>query len=349
MYLLSLIFLCVFTALEASDKAFYAVTSLCCHLEQLTSEPDTDSIPFDETDVEKLWEKAATNPLYISDIQLARHYYHHASYPQTKVLLENVWEQLNTEILESQDTLPRGIVYPNYSDNPAINELIRSKTVKFLLPLNHPLKPILDEIFTKSRVNENNQTVIDAGFQRLAVKATSQIAVLKHPTMPGYLIKLYLENVIPNKNKAGWEWLSQRCAGAKAVRNLIKDKKLKHFRVANKWLYPLPLNPASTQNIKNQEIFALVVTDMNIVSYNESEYFWKHNITKSVLDELYVILSHGLASTAVILNEPPTKDGKFACIDTEHPKRNYDLKVVLQYLSYDMGAYWKKLVKAGGK
>lgn len=243
----------------------------------------------------------------------------------------------------SYDALSKQVVsfYPNFSDNPLFTKEMRKLMAPHLIPLNHPLKATLDRIFIGSRVTANESSLAAAGFITLFSQQTTHILVVMHPDVPGYLFKIYLDTETRLKEgREGWRWLTDRCMGAARARNFILKKKMKYFCVPDKWLYPLPAEPASQGPIKQTVV--LIVTDMNLVSKEEVSYAWKNLITRKHLDELYYLLSHGIGSRFLTGNIPYTKNGKFALIDTEYPKRKISLQKILPYLSDDMQVYWNK-------
>lgn len=217
----------------------------------------------------------------------------------------------------------------------------------FLLPEHHPSKAALDTIFsTYPNAIENIAAFQQAGFITLFQQPSSYIFVASHPFLSNYLLKGFLDTEKREKeNKPGWKWLVDRCVGAYNVRRLIARHKLKHFVVPDKWLYDL--SPFSSVPLAEPKLL-LLVTDMKLAGHYETVEAWK-NATKEQLDELYCILSHGYASAYLIANMPYTKEGKFACIDTEHPKRKVNCKRVKTFLSAKMGKYWDHLMKTGGK
>lgn len=234
-----------------------------------------------------------------------------------------------------------GYCYPNFVDNPCITKDMKSRMKPYLLPLDHPAKPILDLLFSKPGVTESLKSLTARGFITVSERPFSYVVVMKHPALPGYLLKIYPNSETRIKlRREGWEWLVARCVGAERVRNIIKEKKLKHFNVPDKWLYPLPL---AAGNCRNPVV--LLVTEMALTSQEETDYIWKNKVTREQLDELYHVLRVGGASCHVAWNIPATKDGKFSCIDTEHPERRPHFEAVNQYLSEDMSKYWDKIVK----
>lgn len=238
--------------------------------------------------------------------------------------------------------------YPNFDDNPYLQNKMKKQMRPFLLPLNHPCKPILDRIFNRSRAIENELAFAQSGFETLLTTHASYLTVARHPCIPGYLFKVYLDSELRLKNeRAGWEWLVDRCKGAQNVRKLIKKKRIRHFIVPDKYIYPLPAEPSPVLlSGQPRQPILLLVTDMNLTSRLESVNAWKNKITKEHLDELYLILSHGYASAGLIDNIPYTESGKFACVDTEYVKRKINYRMARSFLSEEMKRYWDQLVYA---
>lgn len=224
---------------------------------------------------------------------------------------------------------------------------MRSSMQPYLLPLDHVMKVPLDFIFSKARAIENEATFSKAGFVTLFSQPTTYIKVAKHPLLPKFLVKVYLDSEQREKEgKPGWLWFVQRCVGAENIRRLIKKKKLQYFSVPQKWLYLLPVKSAFSH--KNHPAI-LLVEDMDLTNFAETEDFWRNRVTHKHLDELYCIISHGFSSTYLLANIPYCRNGKLACVDTEHPKRKPNYKMACQYLSDEMRSYWEHLVRKGGK
>lgn len=229
------------------------------------------------------------------------------------------------------------ISYPHFTENSDITKSQKKKIKPYLLPLDHPLKGELDRIFTASRVVSDQNALIEAGFTVLHARY-KLIWILKHPNLHGVIIKLYLDDEERlNQDVPGWEWLVQRCEGASDIRKLARKENFKFITVPDKWLYPLPAHPLTRRNP-----VILIATDMKLMSDGDSVNAWKKLDNKQAIDELFLVLSHGYASTWIPWNIPATRKGTFACIDTEYPKRNLNLKNVTPFLSPPMQTYWKR-------
>jgi hypothetical protein len=272
------------------------------------------------------------------------------SFKKARDRLGTIWSELNYSLTKSfserKTASTDSLSYQNLANNPCITKEIHRQILPHLLPETHPMKAPLDVLFHKSGVNYNQETMQKAGFTTVSLRPYTFLIVVKHETLPGHLLKVYFQSEMRIKRGTeGWQWLMQRCEGAEKIRNLIRHKKLTHFSVPDKWLYPLP--PKRSPSKKCGQPVILVSTEMDLVSQEKSHDIWKNEITTEVLDELYILLTYGLASTHVSWNIPASNDGTFACIDTEHPQRKPDYGIVNQYLSDKMSQYWDSLIQKG--
>jgi hypothetical protein len=232
--------------------------------------------------------------------------------------------------------------YPHFQDNPYLDRRLKTLMAPHLLPLDHPLKSQLDAIFS-SRVTENETTLKQAGFTIIAAMPGSFVTVARHPAVPGYVFKLYLDSELRNKDGIpNCEWLARRCIGAETIRNLIHKKKMRHFAIPDKWLYVLPPHPTKAPN---PQPVIVVETDMQLESEEITKRAWKTYVTPEHLDELYTIIKPGYGTVGLVRNIPYTKNGKFAFTDTEYPKRKNKLHRVKPYLSEEMQEYWTHLTQ----
>lgn len=245
---------------------------------------------------------------------------------------------------QSERNLPN---YPNFSQNPCFSQTMRRLMAPYLLPLDHPIKSVLDEIFSRSRVISNEDTLHKAGFRLLFSQKRSFIRVVSHPRLPGYLLKIYLDSEQRiMEGPAGWKRLAGRCVVAKAIKEIIKKNHVRSFVVADKWLYPLPA-PKVWDSSKQPVV--LVVKNMNICNKNQSANAWKNRVSLSTVEELNTIFNHGYGSALLPVNLPYTKNHKFAFIDTEFKTRKLPVEHVERYLSSKMWRYWNEVADRQGK
>jgi hypothetical protein len=241
--------------------------------------------------------------------------------------------------------------YPNVDDNPLFSSTMRDRIRRHLLPLEHPIKIALDTIFSQPNVIKDLDSFEAAGFVTVSYKTSSYVRVARHPALPGYLVKVYLDTQSHRRgSRSCWTAFTERCEGAENIRKLIARKKLQHFAVPDKWLYPVPeQNDPHEKSQTPTKRFILVVTDMELASSAENKAAWGQHVTHKQLKELYCILGHGYASTFLTGNIPYTKHHKFACVDTEFANRTNRYERVKKYIPYSMWDYWDGLVEKGQK
>lgn len=206
----------------------------------------------------------------------------------------------------------------------------------FTLPIEHPIRPILDVLFSSSKAVENPRNLEKAGFSILYSRPSSLI-IAKHNALPGYLVKMYLKSSKRPKEE-NIQNLVNRCKGAENIRNLIEKENLQYFIVPDKRLY---LTPTEKPEL------VLLVEYIDIASKETSKQAWQNSITYKHLDELYCIINHGYASSNLPANIPYVKKGLFACIDTEQPQREPRYENVKTHICKKMRSYWDELVKNG--
>lgn len=327
---------------DEHEDAFYALSSLSFHFEEEIEpiESTTDRIDFDISEVANLWERARAAPYGDKIVKAENHYLNaliaspeerHILLSKGKKIIDHAWTNLNP-----YSERPSEKVYENH---------------RYVLRKDHWLRDAMDDIFKNFDAQKNSVEFDKAAF-RMICKRTNDMIVADHANIPGYVIKIYL---LEDKPEQSWRWMVNRCKGAENVRNLIARKNLEHFIVPDKWIYELPGSSHIAKGEENTPIAnrrtpaCLIATKMNIGSSNEARRAWKEKITRAHLRELYCIFSHGFASTFLHQNIPYTKEGKFACLDTEVPFRHHKYSKVTPYLSPKMQEYWKLLVKTGGK
>lgn len=307
-----------FAYAQDDEKAFYAVSSLYFYLEDATTASSNENkIIFKESDIDNLWAIAGNSSFY-DQIDLARMHYHNKLLKESKDILDGIWNKRDS------------IFYNTYATR-------HDNIDKFLLPTDHQAKPYLDQFFERPQILSSQFGFKSAGFFIISDRPSSLI-VAKHPFFSRYVVKTFLKTSEKSHDQM-WENLINRCKGADNLRNLIALKHLRHFSVPQKWIYIA----------RGQESWPiLVASDMELFNSKESKLAWQTVITPNHLRELYCLLSHGYASTRLHHNIPYAHNGKFACIDTEHPQRHLRYDNVKVYLSDEMKSFWDKLVSSGG-
>lgn len=247
-----------------------------------------------------------------------------------------------TKALESDSY---GYQYPNVPDD--VWDDVRSN----LLPENHPAWPKLNRLFCKVRATQSPEHFRQAGFRRWRPGRWSRVAASANAEFPEYFIKAYCDTelgVIYDWKK----WL-HRIRGAETIRTCIKENHLdENFKVPHKWIYPLPANPSPPNSARYaRKNFILVCENMRIQEHSTNEKMYKHNMTRKLMDGLYIILQVcGLNDSVYVFNMPFCKDGKIAIIDTEyHHKWPVPFNKLNSYFSKDLRPYWQKITYNGGK
>ncbi len=210
---------------------------------------------------------------------------------------------------------------------------------QYMLPKKCKLRRTLERLFSHPKVIQDNYWFTKAGFKTKFFRVRGSLRVASHPQLKGYLIKMFLESEAREKMWDRQRTLITRAGVAAELRELIKKNKLRKIKVPKKYLFVLP--PAAKTRIKT---YVLVVQDMKLVKMEKSKKAWKKIASKRVLRELYCVLNHGYASLAIDQNIARTKNGKFACIDTEYPRRTFDLKRVERFFSRSNKLYWESLI-----
>lgn len=237
-----------------------------------------------------------------------------------------------------------------YTVSPHVSPTIWEIVKPYLLPENHPIKSKLDRMFSRNRVTLTPSTFKKAGFKRNRVGRWSRIMASNHPHLLGYFIKAFADTELSVKED--WKKFIHRIEGAKAIRDCIVNHGYQSkFKVPNKWIYPLPVEPSPPKaNYYLRKNFILVAEDMKIWDHksNEDRYYKKMN--KPLLDAMYTIFQEvGLFDSVFAFNVPFCKDGKIAFIDTEyHHKWPVPFHKMSRYLSPEMEKYWNKLIREGG-
>lgn len=322
-----------------------SAASLLYHIESLITQ-DEEAISFEESEVAPLWERTACPEAelayYCAKDGLAKEEWLEKASNLLREVLDEPFEEPITRAKTS---------HTGFDTNPYISKKIRKKLRHYLLPITHAMNPNMDAIFLPNRVTQNLQTFQNAGFHIIGYQARSFVVVASHSFLPDHLIKAHLDSELREKQDIpSWEWLLRRCIGVRKLEKIIRKKKIKHYTVPNKWIYPLSAEPSppNTPDYR-RKIAILIVEDMHLVPHQQTLDTWKHHITKEHLRELYTIISKAYHHTYRPDNIPLTTSGKFAFIDTEYKSRSPKYETIRPYLSSEMCDYWDQLVNTGGR
>lgn len=225
-----------------------------------------------------------------------------------------------------------GIVY---EVPKAAAKLSKEQINQYLLPKDHPLTPKLKNLFKNRKMFKTAKEFRKEGFQLSF--GHRRLMVASHPEISGYLIKKFPDSTPKEKQIENY---IKRINGANEVRKQIAINHLMHLVVPHKWLYRTPYG------------YVLIVENMDILDIKETNrrYF---QIDKEILTELCRLL-HALGGCdAFTRNQPFTKSGKIAFVDTEHVGQKKDAfqRHVMSHLRHEMQDYarwlWNKMEAEG--
>ncbi|MGA8164173.1 MAG: hypothetical protein WB791_03995 [Waddliaceae bacterium] len=266
-------------------------------------------------------------------------------------LLPCFLEGLTLQDAEKFGELPPSFLLktPSYQRSPKVPKEIWESLVPYFLPEDHPIKGHLDEIFSQARVILSIPSMEKAEFLHPKPRKWTHLIVTKHPDIPGYIFKVYLDAQRYHKKKPEYVHWLERIQGASKIQNEIDRRHWQHlFKVPKKWIYPLPLHPSPPKEFIRKD-FILVEEDMNIYDEGENYQKWKSSwITVEKLEALYTLLEKlGLHDCPKPDNIPFSKDGKIAFVDTQTLNKWPVLYHKLTpYLSPSLKFYWKNLLRS---
>lgn len=212
------------------------------------------------------------------------------------------------------------------SQDDSLNEYFLSKS---------KVEKKLKKLFIDPNMFESIETFQNSGF--IVWKANHQLMVGVHPSLPKYLIKKF-DNTIPQSDQLS-NYI-KRINGAKTLQNEIDEHKYKHLIVPKKWLFALPKNFSKT----NENTYLLIAEKIDILPEEEVKLAY-YNMRYDVLTEFCTILYDLGGCDALLRNQPFTRSGKIAFVDTEHvgKKPDHFHKYIIPSLNPDMQEFASSL------
>lgn len=240
---------------------------------------------------------------------------------------------------------PRGYVRPQQ-----VSQEVWEALTPYFLPEDHPIKTSLDRMFTQSRVTFSTKKFKKAGFPQNKPRSSSGAMISKNPKLPGYFVKAYSDTNLKIINE--WKRWLNRITGAEAIREAIEQHSYQDiFKVPNKWIYPLPSEPAPKDKKKYvRKYFILIAEDMNAHTSKKSREIYSKLTDTRILDALFILFRDlGLKDSVNTFNSVFTKDGRIAFIDTEvHHKWPVNYLRLKGCLNPKMAQYWQELINNNG-
>jgi hypothetical protein len=217
-----------------------------------------------------------------------------------------------------------------------------------VLPCDHPAGRLLERLFRRSSVIDNEAAFLAAGFEIRRKQRRSLMCVATHPMLAGYAFKVFFvdEREREREKSRGWKGFVARCNRAERICRVIQEHRIQQFKVPRKWLFHAPHHPSCGPD---DQPTILVAEFQDLLSQEESEHAWLHSVTESHLDELYAIINRAGGTSYRPDNIPLTRQGCFAFIDTEHSADRQDYDSIAPYLSCQMREYWSNLILRAGR
>lgn len=225
---------------------------------------------------------------------------------------------------------------------------IWNEVTPYLIADEHPIKITLDKLFSESRIIDSVESLKKAGFVILFQQLNRGLIVVKHRTLPNYLVKLYLDS----SPRSEWPLWVLRAKGARFIQKLIDQYTYSHcMKVPEKWIYPIPKERRPVgKDSKFSKDFVLIVRDMRLTTPNVNLSRFKEGMTYARLRALYTLITEGGLSDSHIGNVPFSRDGKMAFIDTEYVNSwPVHLDWLTEYFSPVNQQYWNWLIRDGKK
>lgn len=209
----------------------------------------------------------------------------------------------------------------------------------WLLPKYHPLQDKLRELFTDKKMFASPQTLSNHGFD-VNKRVHKRLMVFTHPDVPEYIFKKFQNG---GDSALKLDKYLIRLEGAAKVREAISKHGLENIVVPNKWLYRMPYSHNDYMVIA--ERFDLCPGDDRKDGENVRRY---RTMSKKTLEELCTIMVELGGCDAWPRNQPFTKQGKIAFIDTEHVghKEAHFERHIMPLLDEQMRLYAQKRLAA---
>lgn len=220
------------------------------------------------------------------------------------------------------------------------NRINQASLESYLLPTHHPLQHYMDALFADHKMFRSEKDFKRSGFR--VKRGHRKLMVGGHPSVPQYLFKKFPDS---RSQIEQLENFIKRIEGAKILREYIEKHQFKHLVIPQKWLYRLPKKFSGKDSARS---YVLIVDNMNICNREENLELY-YNMDIEVLTELCMILHDVGGCDAFPRNQPFTRSGKIAFVDTEHVGRmkGHFIKHVIPALNQELQAYaislWLKL------
>ncbi len=199
-----------------------------------------------------------------------------------------------------------------------------------LLPSDHHLQPVLQELFIHPTMFDSIENLKNEGFTLISHNP-NKIMVASHSSLKGFLIKKFNNHISQEEQLENY---LKRIEGARALADFIKSEHLESIITPKKWLYTL----SHPFNQQGKTSYLLIVEKLDICEgkgKKDGEVAKRyHAISKKTLVELCKVVLQFRGLDSAPCNMPFTKHNQIAFIDTEcwEEDRKEFLPRILPYL-----------------
>jgi len=197
----------------------------------------------------------------------------------------------------------------NDQQNEVVAKYYEDSLDRYLMTEEHPAYKALRKLFSDIEIFDSPTILREAGFE-VNRRVHKNMMVFTHPKVKNYIFKRFTNDVDLDKQL---ELYLKRLKGAEVIRKVIKKNGFQNVIVPKKWLFQLPYDEG--EYLVVAERFDLCSGDDHPTSENVLAY---KNIDHTTLEEYCTLMSLIGGCDAWPRNQPFTKDGKIAFIDTEH-------------------------------
>ncbi|NGX57448.1 MAG: hypothetical protein K940chlam3_00340 [Chlamydiae bacterium] len=234
----------------------------------------------------------------------------------------------------------------------------QEQVAPYLMPEDHPIKPILDMIFGSSRITTDVNSMKQAGFYDTQLRKRG-IVFARHVDTPGYVYKIVCDYSGHSWNKYEDTCRKQdeyieftgRIRKRNQITELIDFYQIDNFITPKKWLYPIPTEFEPFQNhTMIKKFYLLVAEDIDIIESPNCVYLWRELPDENLLNSYFLIIRDARLCDIGPPNQSFTKSGQLAFIDTKiWPDENFNINAPTGFLNNEMSAYWMLLVESNAE
>ena len=214
-----------------------------------------------------------------------------------------------------------------------------SSPEKYLFKPNSKDLPIFERIFSNPHLFDSPEEMKAAGF-KVNSRVHLELMVSTHPELKKYIFKKYTNKIPQDEQLAKY---IHRINGARTIAKTLKKYQIQHLIVPKKGLYPLPPQFGENTYVVVAEYLDICTGDDHRSGENGQCYY---NIPKEVLRELILVM-HALGGCdAWPRNQPFTRQGQIAFVDTEHvgEKERHFARHIIPRLNPKMQQYATNLL-----